>query len=132
MVYKSFKMLLGRSSGFCRQNTSHGTLSRSHFTLFTCTAWLNVSQICLHKTFTSIHMSSMFDELSPIFPRFHSLILPHFRLLLPSCRPRPRQHRRATTLRRSHEMKSFVPIGHTQTSHSFRLFFNLFFLVVGC
>ena len=72
MMYKSFWMLLGRSSGFCGQNTSRWTLSRSHFILFTCTAWLKVSQACLHKTFTSIHMSSMFDERSPIFPRFHS------------------------------------------------------------
>ena len=36
----------------CSQNTSHGTLSRTHFTLFTRTAGLQVSQVRLHKTFT--------------------------------------------------------------------------------
>ena len=64
----------------CRQNTSHGTFSR---TLFTCSR--AQSQLaCLQKTFTPIHMSSMFDERSPIFSRFHSPSLLSFSYFLPT------------------------------------------------
>ena len=49
-------------------------------------------------------MSSILDERSPIFSRFHSPSLQ----TSTSCRTRPGQHRRATTLRRSHEMRCTV------------------------
>ena len=46
-------------------------------------------------------------------------MLPHFCLLLTSCLPRPRQHLRATTIRRSHEMRSTVADwSHPNFSHN--------------
>ena len=127
MMYKSFWMLLGRSSGFCRQSTSRGTLSRSHFTLFTCTAWLNVSQICLHKTFTSIHMSSMFDERSPIFPRFHSPSLLSSTSFLPTPTSTTSPSDNRETITRNEELCAHWP--HSNLSQ-FWVVFNLFFLLL--
>ena len=73
--FRSQTMKFSVSDRWCRQNTSHETFSRTHFTLFTCTAWSGCHRRACTKPSLPIHMSSMFDERSLIFPRFHSASL---------------------------------------------------------